>query len=65
MNSDCKKCTLRCKVHFPKKKVPYSEINCPRDQANAYKICWDKRMPRLAEFNQILVGMGKEPIEWR
>jgi hypothetical protein len=52
-------------VHFPKKKVPYNELNCPKDKARDQNGGWIERMPRLAEFNEILVNLNKETIKWK
>ena len=58
----CEKCGLRCQVHFPGKKVPYSEENCPRVTEQDEEKARDKRMPNLARFNEILRASGKEEI---
>lgn len=66
IDDQCRKCGLRCKVHFPGKKVPYSESNCPREKLGAAPLDMNKRMPMLAKFNDILIDHGREPItgEW-
>lgn len=66
MSDQCRKCGLRCQVHFPKKKVPYNESNCPRVTEQDTEKARDKRMPNLARFNEMLRASGKEPVtgEW-
>lgn len=60
----CDKCGLRCTVHFPGKKVPYSESNCPREITRKKKVDIRKAMPELARFNDICIDHGIEPVKW-
>lgn len=64
MDDQCGKCGLRCKVHFPGKKVPYSEQNCPRFKLGTAPRDMRKEMPVLARFNDICIDYGLEPVKW-
>ena len=62
--SKCETCNLRCAVKYPKKKVPYSEANCPIfKDGNRPERAMD-RMKMLQRFNKICVDRGLKPIEW-